>query len=61
MCRRGNAQESQIWVSRPGEAASVVWHGVAWCGVARRGMAWHGVAAPSLPPHPLCPCVKRSL
>lgn len=43
MCRR-NAQESQIWVSSPGEAAGVVWHGVAWRGVARRGR--------SLPPAP---------
>lgn len=39
MCGRRNAQESQIWVSCPREAASVAW----------RGMAWHGVAAPSLP------------
>lgn len=50
MCEREPAREPNVRLG-PQEAAGVAWHGV----------AWHGVAAPSLPPRPLCPCVKRSL
>lgn len=50
MCEREPAREPNVGLG-PQEAAGVAWHGV----------AWHGVAAPSLPPRPLCPCVKRSL
>lgn len=48
-CAKGNLRESPTWVSGPRKQP--VW----------RGVAWHGVAAPSLPPRPLCPCVKQSL